>query len=92
MADQVSLEGAMQVLHDVYGEKLEGDHEGGKTAFAETLEERMQLPKPEARRVVDALIEAHTLRWQGRAVGVAGIEGSGQNPPGVAFVEGAWYL
>jgi hypothetical protein len=89
MEQQPTLEQAVAVLREMYGETLEASYDDGKDAITQTLEERLKISRGQARELVDGLIEARTIRWQGGAAGVPSAEGSSVSIP---LIAGMWHL
>jgi hypothetical protein len=92
MAQEVDLTTAVQTLKDVYGESFQGDFDGGKDAMTNTLIQQLKIDHGEAKKLVEALVEAHTIRYEGGPLGIPSAENSSVNPPVGFFSEGTWYL
>lgn len=89
MAEQVNLSEAMQALRSFYGDSFADGFEDGKDDMTGTLEERMRLSKHEARQVVEALVAARMVRWEGTVDSIPAAEGT---VSGGAIIEGTWLL
>jgi hypothetical protein len=57
--------------------------------MAGTLQERMQLSKHDARQVVESLVAARMVRWEGTVDSIPAAEGTLSSG---AIIEGTWYL
>src|SRR2546423_7368300 len=81
MTNTPSLQQAAQTLLNQFGARLETGREEGRKRMAEALSIRLGLAEHDARRLVDDLIGAHTVRWiQQPEPGRTNLD----TPPGVA--------
>lgn len=90
MAPESNLEQAMDVLHDMYGETFSAGLEDGKAEMAQALRDRLGLSEHDAKRTGDALVEARSVRWEGRPPGIPNQEG--QAITGPPIILGTWHL
>lgn len=92
MENELHLGVGVRALQAEYGESFPAGLEQGKEMMALTLQDRLQLSRADADKLVEAAIEAHSIRWEGRTGNIP-IEQTGVNPtaPGRAEV-GTWYL
>ena len=63
MADAIGLTEAAQTLKDHFGERLNATYNDGRQQMIDALRERLHVSAQEAKRLVDALETAHTIRW-----------------------------
>lgn len=92
MANELNLGEAARALEAEYGESFRAGLDDGKEMLAVTLQDRLKLDREQANRVVDALIEARTIRWEGQP-GQLGIQESGMfNVSTHRIQEGTWYI
>src|SRR5262249_54977337 len=92
MAEELNLGEAARALEAEYGETFRAGLDDGKEMLAVTLQDRLKLDREAANRVVDALIEAHTIRWEGKP-GKIGVQESGMfNVSTQRLQEGTWYI
>src|SRR5947209_9733324 len=79
MADTVSPTKAVAALQDYFGPRLEAGHDDGLRLMADALREELSISPREARKLVEELEKARTIRWRtGRPRGAA-IPGASQN-------------
>ncbi|MCA1552778.1 MAG: hypothetical protein LC737_00205 [Chloroflexi bacterium] len=60
---EATLQQAAQTLLDHYGARFETGKDEGRRLMAETLEQRLGMSNHDAKKLVDDLVEAHTIRW-----------------------------
>jgi hypothetical protein len=92
MAQELSLGEAARALMAEYGESFEAGFESGKAMMALTLQDRLKLTKSDAEGLVNDLIEAHTIRWEGKPARLAVQETGMFNASTQRVQEGTWYL
>lgn len=63
MAESVGLTQVAAALKDHFGPRLVAGREEGRRMMVEALAERLGLPEGEAGQRVEALEQAHTIRW-----------------------------
>jgi hypothetical protein len=63
MENTVSLEQAVTALRTQYGREYAAGFEDGKADMAKTLEKDLGVNGAQAKQVIEALVEAHTIRW-----------------------------
>lgn len=63
MENQVSLEQAVAALRKMYGPEYGAGFDDGKKDMAKTLEEQLGLSGGDAKAAIEALVQAHTIRW-----------------------------
>jgi hypothetical protein len=63
MAQTVGLTDAVSALREHFGPRLQADRDGGRDSMADVLCERFGIDKDQARDLVKALEEAHSIRW-----------------------------
>lgn len=92
MEQELNLGQAMRALHADYGESFKAGLSQGKEMMALTLQDRLQIERAQADTVVEALIDARTIRWEGRTMNIP-MEQTGMFnvAPGRAEA-GTWYL
>jgi hypothetical protein len=92
MEPELNLGEIVRALQAEYGESFQAGLEQGKEMMALTLQDRLQILRADADKAVEAAIEAHSIRWEGKTANLP-IEQTGVNPtaPGRAEV-GIWYL
>ncbi len=71
MAINIGATEAMQVLRDQFGQKLEAGSAEGRQMMADALADHFNISKDEARRLIDGLEQAHSIRWVEGQVGPA---------------------
>ena len=93
MADIGTTEAA-NALADYFGAHLEAGRDEGRRLMADALHEQLGISTREARRLIDALEHAGTIRWIVRHVGAAPSAGGLGVAPrvGVPESEGYWQL
>lgn len=92
MDSELSLGEAVRAIQAEYGESFAGGLEQGKENMALVLQDRLKLQRSDADKVVEALIDAHTIRWEGKT-GNLPIEQTGVTPVASGRAEaGMWYL
>lgn len=92
MEKEMNLGEAVRALKAEYGESFPAGLDDGREMMALTLQDRLKVDKPEADRVVDALMEAGTIRWQGEPPKM-GVQESGMfNVSSERMQQGTWYL
>ena len=92
MAEDMNLGQAARALEAEYGEMFRAGLDDGKEMMAQTLQDRLKLDRAAANKIVDALIEAHTIRWEGQP-GQIGVQESGMfNVSTQRIQEGTWYI
>ncbi len=89
MSSSVTLEQAVDALKKMYGERMENGYEDGKDAMTLTLEEQLHIGKHEARQLVEGLIAARTIRYQG---GADSLPAAANQATEIPLVDGFWYL
>jgi hypothetical protein len=104
MAEKISLTEAAAVLKQQFGEELHTTEEEGRREMVDALKRKLNLPDAEAREMVKALEQAHSIHWMAArgtagAIPPAGLTGSGTATPpypaaavpsAVAAGEGSW--
>lgn len=88
MQEQVSLEQAVAALKKMYGPTLVMGFDDGKADMAKTLEKELGISAAQAKQEVEALVEAHTIKWTGSSAGVPNPEGT----MGMVVEEAKWQL
>jgi hypothetical protein len=63
MADKIGLSEAAQTLADHFGSQLETGRDEGRRLMASALHERFGIANREARRLIDGLEHAASIRW-----------------------------
>jgi hypothetical protein len=63
MAEQVTLQQAVQALKKQFGDRIEAGQDEGRNLMAEALEQALNVSKDRARGIVQDLEEAHSVRW-----------------------------
>ena len=63
MADTVGIAEAAAALEDHFGNRLEVERDEGRRLMAEALQARFGIARPAARKLVEALEAAHSVRW-----------------------------
>ncbi len=64
MATEVHLSEALDILRDHFGARLTtGGKQEGYQLMVETLQERLELPRPEAERLIEALERFQIICW-----------------------------
>ncbi len=63
MADKIGLGEAAQALMDQFGPRLEAGRNEGRRLMAGALHERFGIASREARRLIDGLEHAASIRW-----------------------------
>ncbi len=100
MAQEITLQQAMDALKKQYGERLEAGREEGRELMADVLSAQLDIPKERARGVVEDLEAAGSIRWRERhtrepgvppSLAVQGTSGSNVSPIMVSTnIEGYW--
>ena len=90
MAEIGTVEAA-NALADYFGPHLEAAHDEGRDLMADALHEQFGISNREAKRLIDALEHAGTIRWVVRHVGAAPSAGGVGIAIGVAVPEGEGY-
>jgi hypothetical protein len=85
----VTLEQAVSALREVYGNRMENDYEDGKDAMSETLQDRLHIDKHQAKQLVEDLIQARTIRYEGSADSLPAAANQATEIP---LVSGVWHL
>jgi hypothetical protein len=92
MEQEINLGEAVRALQAEHGESFAGGLEQGKEMMARTLEARLNIERARADAVVEALLDARSIRWEGSA-GIIPLEQTGVLPIVSARAEaGMWYL
>jgi hypothetical protein len=73
----------------MYGNRMENGYEDGMDAMSETLQERLKLGKHEAKQLVQDLVKARTIRYEGNS---GSLPASANQATEVPLVDGFWYL
>jgi len=89
MDTQVTLEQAIAALRTMYGDTMENGYEDGKDAMVAALEEQLHVPKHEAKELVEGLIKARTIRWEGSAESLGASQNQSAN---IMLVDGIWHF
>ncbi len=82
MDDTTGLQEAAQTLLDHFGPRLETGRAEGRRLMAEVLEQKLGISSHDAKELVEALEQAHTIRW------IAGGEQGGTEPAVIPIVPG----
>lgn len=88
MDNPVSLEQAVAALRRMYGPEYGAGFDDGKENMAKTLEEQLGVSGDEAKAAVDALVEAHTIRWQSQPDAIPNQQGT----MGMVIKDAKWIL
>lgn len=92
MEQELNLGDAARALQTEHGDTLQAGLDQGKEIMALTLQDRLKISRAEADTLVEALIEAHTVRWQG-STGNLPAEQSGVNAAVAPRAEtGTWHF
>lgn len=92
MAEELHLGEAMRALHSEFGESFNAGLAQGKEMMASALQERLKLERAQADKLVEALIEARSVRWAGTTTNLP-MEQTGMFNVAPARVEaGTWRL
>lgn len=92
MDQELNLGEAVRAVQAEYGESFAAGLEQGKEMMALALQDRLKVARAEADKVVEALIDARTIRWEGKT-GNLPIEQTGVSPTASGRAEaGMWYL
>ena len=70
MSEQISLGQAMRALHSEFGDAFPAGLEQGKEMMALALQDRLNLERTQADELVNDLIEARSVRWEGTRMDV----------------------
>jgi hypothetical protein len=90
--DELTLGNAVRALQDELGESFKAGFEQGREMMAKALEKQLQLEREQAEGIIQDLIDARTIRFEGGTVNVPQ-EQTGVNPVGWGRAEaGIWYL
>ena len=92
MAEELSLGDGARALKAEYGESFQAGYDDGKDMMALTIQDRLKLSKEQAAGLVNDLIEAHTIRWEGSPARLAYQETGMFNVPTQRVQDGTWYL
>jgi len=92
MADELNLGQAMRALQSEFGESFNAGLEQGKEMMALALQDGLQISRKDADKVVEALIDARSIRWEGTTANIP-MEQTGMFnvAPGRAE-KGRWFL
>jgi hypothetical protein len=63
MTAAISLADAAAALDDYFGTRLDADHEEGRRLMADALSDQFGISQRAARKLVDALEQARTIRY-----------------------------
>jgi hypothetical protein len=89
---ELNLGEAARALQTEHGDSLQAGLEQGKEIMVLTLQDRLRISRSEADKLVEALIQAHTVRWEG-STGNLPAEQTGVNPAVAARAEaGTWHF
>ncbi|HEX6291872.1 MAG TPA: hypothetical protein VFZ66_21990 [Herpetosiphonaceae bacterium] len=64
MAVPIGVAEAAAVLQDHFGARLEADYDDGRHEMVDALRQHFRISAREARRLVDELEHARTIRWR----------------------------
>ncbi|MGH8248884.1 MAG: hypothetical protein ACREUU_20950 [Gammaproteobacteria bacterium] len=67
----IELSDAVRALQNRFGPRLAGGQDEGRRLMAEALEEHFRVLRGEAKDLVQALEDAHTIRWVDERGGLA---------------------
>ena len=65
MAETISLSEAAQALRDHFGPQLVAGREDGRELMVDALHDDLGLSRAEAKKTIDALEQAKSIRWMG---------------------------
>ncbi len=89
---------AAETLRDYFGDRLEANRNDGRDQMVSALMERFQMSKDDAKKLVDDLIAADSIRFYPSSTGagtaeavVTGGSGSGSAAPAIAGIGGGGY-
>ena len=92
MEQELNLGEAARALQTEHGDSLQAGLEQGKEIMALTLQDGLKISGADAKKLVEALIEAHTVRWEG-STGNLPAEQSGVNSAVAPRAEaGTWHF
>lgn len=74
MANEITLQDAMDVLRKQYGEGLAAGREEGREIMADTLRAGLGIAPQRAKELVHQLEEAHSMKWSERRIERGGTE------------------
>src|SRR4051812_24340848 len=64
MAATISLAEAAAALHDLFDVRLEASKDEGRRVMADALQKQFRIPGREARKLVEELEQARTIRYR----------------------------
>ena len=92
MAATISLAQAAAALHDLFDVRLDASKEEGRRLLADALQKQFHIPGREARKLVEELEQARTIRYRPghQTSGSPNVSASGYAP--VSIAGGYWQI